>query len=199
MSEERDDLVLAEAARAYRAALPALPASLDERVMAAVRSRPLPASPPVPARPARHPVWRWLVEPQQVRPAWGLALAAAAVLAVWLLPRRQAPAPAPVPLAALAPHTDTVYVRFELDAPAARQVALAGSFNGWGDRTIALAKAPDGIWSVTVALPVGEHRYDFVVDGTHWVADPTAHAQVADGFGGTNSVIVVGPKGVVRS
>jgi len=31
------------------------------------------------------------------------------------------------------------------------------------------------------------------------VPDPTAHAQVDDGFGGRNSVIIVGPKGLVRS
>ncbi len=202
MSDERDEMMLTEAARGYRAALPQLPASLDDRIMAAVRARPLPAAGPAAApavRPARPSVWRWLVEPQQVRPAWGLALAAAAVLAVVLLPRRQGPVPAPAQVAAATPHADTVYVRFELIAPAARQVALAGSFNGWGDHAIALAKSQSGVWSVTVPLPVGEHRYDFVVDGTRWVADPTAHAQVADGFGGTNSVIVVGPKGVVRS
>lgn len=197
MIEDREDALLAEAARAFAQRLPELPASLDDRIMAAVRQRPQPVA--VPAQPARRgpAVWRWIMEPKQVRPAWGIPLAAAAVLALWLLPRREAPAPAPAALAART--ADTVYVRFELVAPAARQVALAGSFNGWGDRAIALSKAATGVWSVTVALPVGEHRYDFVVDGTHWVADPTAHAQVDDGFGGTNSVIVVGPRGVVRS
>ena len=62
-----------------------------------------------------------------------------------------------------------------------------------------MVRGTAGIWSVTVALPIGEHRYEFVVDQTRWVPDPTAHAQVDDGFGGRNSVIVVGPKGLVRS
>jgi len=48
-------------------------------------------------------------------------------------------------------------------------------------------------------LPIGEHQYQFVVDGRTWRPDSTAHAQVDDGFGGTNSVIVVGPKGLVRT
>ncbi len=201
MSDEREDRMLSEAARAYAQRLPQLPASLDDRVMAAVRQRPRPAAEPdvVPIRRPRRPgVWRWLVEPQQVRPAWGIALAAAAVLAVWLLPRRDVPVLQRAAQTALA-HTDTVYVRFELLAPNARAVALAGSFNGWGNQAIALSRGRTGVWSVTVPLPVGEHHYDFVVDGTRWVADPSAQSQEDDGFGGTNSVIVVGPKGVVRS
>jgi hypothetical protein len=38
-----------------------------------------------------------------------------------------------------------------------------------------------------------------VVDGERWVPDPAAHAQVRDEFGQSNSVLVVGPRGVVRS
>ena len=198
MSDERFDERLKEAARAYARRLPELPASLDDRVMAAVRTRALPASAARGADPARRGRWwRWLVEPQQVRPAWGVALAAAVALAIWLAPRRAAP-PATPAVAAL-PAADTVYVRFELAAPDAHQVALAGTFNGWDDHATAMTRGSTGVWSVTVPLAVGEQRYDFVVDGAHWVPDPTAHAQVADGFGGTTSVIVVGPKGVVRA
>lgn len=192
------DTRLDEAARAYRATRPGLPPALDDRVMDVVRRR------GVPVRPLRRPgVWRWLVEPQQVRPAWGIALAAAAALAVWVVARRDvvpaAPAVAAAPAAPAARAADTIYVRFEIAAPAAQQVALAGSFNDWGDESITLSRNAGGTWSVTVPLPVGEHRYQFVVDGERWVSDPTAHAQIDDGFGGRNSVIVVGPKGVVRS
>ena len=89
--------------------------------------------------------------------------------------------------------------RFELTAPQARSVSVAGSFNGWQVGALALVRDARGVWSATTPLPVGEHRYDFVVNGTQWVPDPTAHAEVDDGFGGRNSVIVVGPKGLVRS
>jgi hypothetical protein len=37
------------------------------------------------------------------------------------------------------------------------------------------------------------------VDGRRWIPDPAAHAQVADDFGQRNSLLVVGPRGVVRS
>jgi hypothetical protein len=195
MMHDTTDDRLQEAARGYARSLPDLPASLDDRVMAAVRVRAVPVRP----RPRRIPrVVRWLVEPQQVRPAWGIALAAAAALAIWVMAHPAAQRFTAVPNVAAAV-SDTIFVRFELAAPAAANVALAGSFNGWGDRTIPLVRSEAGTWSVTVPLPVGEHRYQFVVDGQRWVPDPTAHAQMDDGFGGINSVIVVGPKGVVRS
>ena len=183
---------LAEAARAYGASLPTVDARLDDAVMTAVRAR----------APVAEPLgWRWLVTPQQVRirPVL-LPLLAAAALALWLLPRgalRDA-APAAEAVAAATPH-DTVFVRFDLSAPDAREVAVAGSFNGWRPESMQMVRGAGGVWSVTVPLAIGEHRYQFVVDGQRWVPDPTAQALADDGFGGRNSVIVVGPKGVVRS
>jgi len=174
----------------YGAGLEPVGAALDEAVMAAVRRRG--------AVPVRHGAWQWLVSPHRVpvRPVWVAALAAAAALVVWLAPRGPA---APQGAGRAVAAADTVFVRFELVAPGARTVSVAGSFNGWRVDALPMARGAAGIWSVTVPLPVGEHRYEFVVDRTRWVPDPTAHSQVDDGFGGMNSVIVVGPKGLVRS
>ncbi len=187
---------LAGAARAYAESLGTVDPALDDAVMAAVRRRA--ASPHRAARGARGAgVWRWLVASHQVsvRPVWVAAFAAAAALVLWLAPRTvPAPDRPPVSLAA-----DTVFVRFELVAPEARTVAVAGSFTGWRTDALRMVRGDAGVWSVTVPLPVGEHRYEFVVDGSRWIPDPTAHAQVDDGFGGHNRVIVVGPKGLVRS
>ncbi len=182
------DRLVAEA-RAYGERLAAMPAVLDDAVMEAVRRR-------APVR--RSGPLHWLIAPRtvRVRPFWVPVLAAAAVLAVWLAPRRVAPAAAPLVVAS-AP--DTVFVRFELTAPQARSVSVAGSFNGWRTDALVMTRRAGGVWSVTVPLAVGEHHYDFVVNGSQWVPDPTAHVQVDDGFGGRNSVIVVGPKGLVRS
>jgi hypothetical protein len=94
----------------------------------------------------------------------------------------------------------TILVRFELVAPDAEQVTLAGSFNDWSPEGIALTRSNEtGLWTGTVALRSGEHQYMFVIDGSRWIPDPGAHAQVDDGFGQENSVIIVGPRGVVRS
>ncbi len=177
-------------ARAYAERLEPVGAALDDAVMAAVRRQ---------ARPRRDTAWGWLLTPRsiRVRPVWIPALAAAAALALWLVPARVGQQQAPG--SRMASVADTVYVRFELVAPQARTVSVAGSFNGWRVDALPLSRGADGLWAATVALPVGEHRYEFVVDGKQWVPDPTAHAQVDDGFGGRNSVIVVGPKGLVRS
>ena len=192
---------LDDAARALAEGLPQLDASLDDRVMARIKARAASAQPAAavsrPVASSGHGKLRWLLEPRavKVRPVW-IPLALAAALALWLLPthgRTNAPTQ---PLAAV---RDTVYVRFQLSAPAARNVSLAGSFNNWSTASLSLHRHADGSWETTVPLPVGEHRYLFVVDGQRWIPDPTAQAQVDDGFGGTNSVIVVGPKGVIRS
>jgi hypothetical protein len=178
-AEQRLDRAVAAYASTVRAPGP----SFDEAVMTRIRSAPANAGPGV---------WRWLFAPQRlsIRPIV-LALAASlALLLVW--PSR------PGNLGPMAP--GTVLVRFELMAPGASSVALAGSFNSWSSAAITLVpSATPGMWTVTLPLALGSHEYMFVVDGQRWIADPTAHAQVDDGFGQTNSVIVVGPRGVVKS
>jgi hypothetical protein len=176
---------LVEAGMAYAARLVPPGEELEAVVMAAVR------------RATREPgsVWQWFTTPQplRLRPAT-LALAAgvAALLlvAVGRIPPRHG-AETASSVAALPP--GTVVVRFELVAPQARRVSLTGSFNGWRRDGIQLTPTSEGVWAVSVPLSPGEHRYLFVVDGERWVTDPRADAQVPDGFGGTNSLIVVGP------
>jgi hypothetical protein len=183
------DRLVAEA-RAYGERIEPMDPGLDAAVMAAVRRR---------VRSRRRRGVAWLMAPRtvRVRPVWAGVLAVAAALVLWLAPRAPAPAVPGTPVAR--PVSDTVFVRFELAAPQARSVSIAGSFNGWQVGALAMSRSRSGVWSATVPLPVGEHRYEFVVDGTRWVPDPTAHDVVDDGFGGRNSVIVVGPKGMVRS
>ena len=185
---------LDDAARELGEQLPRLGDSLDDAVMAAIRRRAAPAS-------GKQRGWRWLLEPRtvRIRPIWaGAGLAAAAVLLLWLVATRRTvwveTAQIVAPAAA-----DTVFVHFAISAPQAHEVALVGSFNGWDTGQLRLRQVAGGTWEATIPLPVGEHRYLFVVDGQRWIPDPAAQSQVEDGFGGTNSVIVVGPKGVVRS
>jgi hypothetical protein len=88
---------------------------------------------------------------------------------------------------------DTVFlVRFVLAAPTAQRVSLVGDFNGWARGATLLEPSGDaGVWSAAVPLPAGRHEYAFVVDGEHWVADPSA-LRMRDEFGTESSVIRVG-------
>ena len=155
----------------------ALSARLDERVMAQVR------------RHAKSPagrVWRWLLGSREidirfhVRP-WALGFAAAAAVALVVVRPGLRTAPRSVP----------TYVRFIFYAPGARTVSVAGTFNQWNPAAAPLVPTTSpGVWTTTVALPLGQHQYVFVVDGMRWVPDPAAPT-VDDGFGQRNSVVAV--------
>src|SRR5256885_13803786 len=169
----------------------ALAPALEERVMAAVRRHA--------ASPA-HRAWRWLNTPRAVelrlRPwtVWTGALAVAAALALLLGRPPAAPEPGPG-TQARGGARDSVFVRFVLYAPGARRVAVAGTFNQWDRSAAPLVPAgTSGVWTTTLALPVGQHQYAFVVDGARWVVDPAAPA-VDDGFGRRNSVVAVTAQG----
>ena len=163
--------------------------SLDDRVMRAVRKLP---------RHSRFGFWSRLTTPRRVSVtplSWGLL--AAAMLAFAVLGTRSlvtstsgAPARAFSPSKALkSPQS----VQFVLVAPDAKKVAVVGDFNGW-DASHAGFQAQHrggGVWSVTAPVPLGHHRYSFVVDDSVWVADPIAPRAVDSDFGVTNSAIVV--------
>jgi len=184
--EEADRLL--QAVRTYAEGLTVPSAALDEAVLREVRA----------GAPRRRGAIRWLFEPRpmRLRPVWVPLMAAAAVV-IWLGVRPQAGDD--VVARSVSAAQDTVFVRFQMMAPEARQVAIVGSFSGWDPTAIPLVREDGGLWSVTLSLPLGEHQYQFVVDGERWVPDPRAHAQIDDGFGGTNSVVVVGPRGGVQS
>jgi hypothetical protein len=81
-------------------------------------------------------------------------------------------------------------VRFGVFNPDAREVHVAGSFNGWDPRATALRRDALGDWSVEIELPRGEHRYRFFVDGA-WCDDPSAQQTAQNPFGGFDAIMVV--------
>jgi 1,4-alpha-glucan branching enzyme len=86
----------------------------------------------------------------------------------------------------------TKSVKLTLAAPAAKSVAVAGSFNEWS--TVAqpmTAKDSDGAWSIRLDLPRGEYRFMYVIDGREWLTPPVADDFVDDGFGQKNGILVV--------
>ncbi|WP_422477574.1 hypothetical protein [Pleomorphochaeta sp. DL1XJH-081] len=82
-------------------------------------------------------------------------------------------------------------VRLEIEAPHAESVVVVGDWNNWDTQSHYLARGDQGeTWSIEMELEQGkEYRYQFVIDGERWIADPNAYLQVDDGFGGINSVL----------
>lgn len=168
--------------------------SFDARVMDAVRALP-------PHR--RFSLWARLTTPRartfRVSPlSWGLAAAGIGVLAaLGAIDAYSDVNKAAQPLvAALSPSKQAEAperVQFVLVAPDAKKVAVVGDFNGWDSRhaQYQAQHRGGGVWSVTAAVPVGHHRYSFVVDDSVWVADPYAPRVVDNDYGVANSALVV--------
>lgn len=136
--------------------------------------------------------WSWMARPHtvRVRPAVALALAAAAVVAVLARPTAPSPAPVVEREAAL-----MVPVQLVFSAPAAASVAVTGDFLDWDPAGVPMRPVGAGGWVAELTLAPGVHHYVFVVDRADWRPDPLAVAQVDDGFGQQNSVLLVaGPR-----
>jgi len=80
-------------------------------------------------------------------------------------------------------------VDFVLRKPEAKNVVLAGTFNGWDLKRTPLRKESTG-WKTTLWLPPGRYEYKFVADG-QWMDDPNATDSAPNDFGGINSVLLV--------
>jgi hypothetical protein len=125
---------------------------------------------------------RYLIEPRFLR----FALAAAAVLAVALTV-------GVVVQRFLAPKAGLVEVHLVLQAPQAKTVSVVGDWNDWDpDRDRLRDPDGNGSWEIRLRLHKGEElRYQFLIDGERWIADPQAPLQIDDGFGGTSSVLQI--------
>ena len=77
-----------------------------------------------------------------------------------------------------------------LFAPEAREVKVAGNFNGWRPEATPLKNMGAGKWVVRLMLRSGQYEYRFVVDGW-WSEDPLATQRVANPYGDFNSVFIV--------
>jgi hypothetical protein len=153
------------------------------RVMDSIGSRtPRRAAERLPRR-----IVHWLVSPRTFRlsPLGGLAAATCLVLVLGLALRGGLVGDGGAPRG-LSP------VTFVLAAPAAHEVAVIGSFNGWNSAGWTMRRdAATGLWTLAAALPPGSHEYVFLIDGATSVPDASAPLSADDGFGSRNSVLLV--------
>ena len=141
-------------------------------------------------------VWLWAPRPVRLRPAYGIAAAAALLLLTVFVRNDNPPLHDIVQTPDVTVITGKIFVQFRLDTPQASAVHLVGSFTGWKP-TYTLHETAPGVWSVLVPLEPGVHDYAFLVNGK-WITDPVAPV-VDDGFGGANSrLLVVLPDGGSR-
>lgn len=82
-------------------------------------------------------------------------------------------------------------VRFKIEQPKAKSVALVGSFTEWETRPIPLAESEPGLWEAEVELPSGRHEYLFLTDEGKWLQDPNSTEWRPNPWGSLNSVIDV--------
>lgn len=70
----------------------------------------------------------------------------------------------------------------------AKQVLLAGDFNGWSPEP--MAKQKTGVFAAERQIKPGQYGYKFIVDG-QWVPDEENPQAIPNQFGTVNSVIRV--------
>ncbi len=141
-------------------------------------------------RPPRRSAWTWLRAPT-LSPLAAFAGAALVAICAFGVAEWRSGAGSRHPSLAAAPNlrATQVVARLAYRAPLAREVAVAGDFNGWRPEAARMRRGQSGVWTVEIPLAVGKrYEYMFVVDG-RWVTDPSAPASVDDGYGGRNAVL----------
>ena len=81
-------------------------------------------------------------------------------------------------------------VVFSVSAPEAKQVHLAGDFNGWKLDQGTQMQRDNGVWKKNVPLKGGKYRYRFVIDGS-WTEDANNPSKEMNPYGSMDSLIEV--------
>lgn len=86
---------------------------------------------------------------------------------------------------------DYCKVKFAFTAENAETIEVLGLNSDWNN-AVALKKKKDGSFTAEVSLPKNsEHQFKYRVNETIWLNEPEADNEVANEFGGTNSVITL--------
>jgi 1,4-alpha-glucan branching enzyme len=87
--------------------------------------------------------------------------------------------------------SDLKEVAFRIEAPAAKDVYVAGDFNAWKiSDDSRLAHRENGIWEKRLKLPHGRYRYKFLVD-SEWMLDRKDPEREGNAFGTFDSVLEI--------
>jgi 1,4-alpha-glucan branching enzyme len=84
-------------------------------------------------------------------------------------------------------------VIFTIALPEAREVFVAGDFNGWNTQSHRLKKSFNGKWQLGMNLTPGRYEYRFLVDG-QWLNDQKCRDLSPNPYGSENCVLIVKTK-----
>lgn len=79
-------------------------------------------------------------------------------------------------------------VEFRHKAPKAKSVELVGDFNAWKPGLLKMSRDGAGVWTISIPVLEGKHKYLFLVDGEPQV---DARAETGDGPQGRRVSITV--------
>jgi len=86
---------------------------------------------------------------------------------------------------------DYCKVKFTFAVENAETIEILGLNSDW-ETSIIMSKKKDGTFTCDVSLPKNtEHQFKYRVNENEWVNEPEADKEVANEFGGINSVIVI--------
>ena len=86
---------------------------------------------------------------------------------------------------------DYCKVKFTFNVENAETVEILGLNSDWAN-SIIMSKKKDGSFTAELSLPKNsEHQFKYRVNENEWLNEPTADKEVANEFGGINSVIVL--------
>jgi 1,4-alpha-glucan branching enzyme len=71
---------------------------------------------------------------------------------------------------------------FRFFRPGAKEVLIAGDFNGWDAASTPMRSVGNGYWSAKLNLPAGEYRFRYCADG-EWFTDYAAFGVEPGDFG----------------
>lgn len=74
-------------------------------------------------------------------------------------------------------------VTFRVFAPQAANVQLLGSFTAWDEAPISMVRDDEGWHAVTVSLRSGDYEFQYLMDGSVWLADYAAGGVRMNEFG----------------
>lgn len=86
--------------------------------------------------------------------------------------------------------SETGMVRFEFEAPSGEAVSVSGSFNNWDPFMYEMEEIRPGVYSLSLPLPPGTHRYVFYLRGER-LLDPRNPRKVYGSDGKTASELSV--------